>query len=380
MRSDFEGSAYFRWCFALAFVFAGALVQMRPGFALPLPRTELAPPSMLLLVRDICDVRREGNREITRYCDDGYVCDRQQPGMCKPGPELQRQLEAERRRLEEELAQAQRELDAELRRLRADRRAMGPVFRTHGRPVDTSRAGNCSTISSRNWSGGGAPCQQPRRLSQNVYDLSRGAAPAYRPVVRRPPPQRLRPMLDAQVSAHNFGVMASYLLSTMARLEPRDPARLDLQRELEQRTRQYAERGVDTKAELDKVLLRLPNAPQADAAADAAATDSGVSAAGEIAAPETVAPSPAPEPAKPEVSARDEVLCSYLMTLEEGDASRLGMPVPDYCEPYLRSIGREPKDPNAPDPRRIAFELEDQYQIMMMKREYNEHFAPDLGQ
>src|SRR5665213_88585 len=37
----------------------------------------------ILLVRDICDVRYEGNIKHTRYCEDPYVCDRATPGKCK---------------------------------------------------------------------------------------------------------------------------------------------------------------------------------------------------------------------------------------------------------------------------------------------------------
>ena len=81
-----------------------------------------------------------------------------------------------------------------------------------------------------------------------------------------------------------------------------------------------------------------------------------------------------------QVSANDEALCSYLMTLEEGDANKLGVPVPDYCEPYLRSIGRAPRDPDARDPRQILFDLEDRVQIIQMKAEYEALFAPDFGE
>jgi hypothetical protein len=364
----------------------GATVMMslalagQPAFAFAPRLPELARTSRILLVRDICSVRRHGNTETTSYCDGGYVCDRQNPGMCKPGPELQRQLDEERRQEEERLAQAQRELDAQLRQLRARQRALGSVFRGPNGPVDTSRAGNCSTISSRDYSGGGpAGCQQPRRLSENVYDLSRGSAPRYRPAVRQAPQrQPLKPLIERQINTSNFANVAGYLLSAMAALQPKDPARLDMERQLENVTRQYGQRGVDTKSALEKIQNRLPNAPQPAAATEPAADDEpptdGATPAG------AAAPQVAQEPAKPVIPAKDEALCSYLMTFEEGDANRLGVAVPDYCEPYLRSLGREPKDPDAPDPRRVVFALEDEYQIMMMKREYYEMFAPDLGE
>ena len=369
---------------AILAIAAALLLCAGPAGALPLPAAPRVPAPAaarlpLVKVYEVCSVRREGDKRVTRYCDGGYVCDRQNPGKCKPGPELQRKLDEEERKAEEEYQQRQREIDAQLRELRSRQRALGGPFRGANQAANSGRAGNCSTISSSKWSGGGgrsAACQQPIRLSENVYDIGRRTPPShYRPAPQ--PPQRLA-QANRAYSSLRFALLATNMMQAMARLQPKDPARQDMERLLQATAQEYGKRGFDTGKTLQDIAQRLPNAatPTAEPAPEQAQAAPQASPAPAAAAE----PAPSPQPDRPVVSAKDEVLCSYLLTFEEGDANTLGVPVPDYCAPYLRSIGREPKDPNAPDPRRIGFSVEDRYQINQMKAEYEALFAPDFGQ
>lgn len=362
-----------------AAVLSFALAQApSPALALPLFTPLRGPGLPVIEVRDICSVTTRGNTETTKYCDDGYVCDRQKPGMCKPGPALQRQLDEELRKAEEELRKAERELAAQLREIRADERR-GRVF--NGVGTNPTRPANCSGISGLKGGGsgaGGSHCVSPTRLSDTVYDLGQGAPPRYRPEVRRPPPPQT-PRYSNTGDSIRFNVLAMQMAGAIAALQPHDPARLNLEGLLSETAEQYKKRGVDTDGVLHRLAEKRPARPpitQPDAPAGSDRSQPGNS----VSADSAPAAQPAAEPAAPVVSAKDEALCSYLMTFEEGDANRLGVAVPDYCEPYLRSIGRAPRDPGAPDPRQVLFDLEDQWQIIQMKREYETVFAPDFGE
>ena len=97
---------------------ADALPTTPTGFAGHLDR---AIPGPVLPVRDVCSRERKGSTVTTFYCDDGMVCDGEK--KCKPGPELQRKLDAERRQAEERLKTAERDL----RRLLRRERESGPI-------------------------------------------------------------------------------------------------------------------------------------------------------------------------------------------------------------------------------------------------------------
>ena len=86
----------------------------------------------ILRVRDVCRVRYEGRTKITSYCNDPYVCDRANPGKCKPGAELQRKLDADMARLDE----MRRNLNAEIRNLRRTARKTYFARNTNSRADD----------------------------------------------------------------------------------------------------------------------------------------------------------------------------------------------------------------------------------------------------
>lgn len=56
-------------------------------------------PSLIINARVDCRTYRQGNKTITEYCKDGYVCGRDK--KCLPGPEMQRKLDDEKKKLEE---------------------------------------------------------------------------------------------------------------------------------------------------------------------------------------------------------------------------------------------------------------------------------------
>jgi hypothetical protein len=82
----------------------------------------------------------------------------------------------------------------------------------------------------------------------------------------------------------------------------------------------------------------------------------------------------------PTISANDEVLCSYLMTLEAGDANNLGVPVPEYCKPYLRSLGRTDVDAVRTDPRTILFNSSDYEEIRKLQQVVIDMWPPGFAE
>jgi hypothetical protein len=85
-------------------------------------RAALAGMSLVSKARVVCRVYTEGNRRITKYCQDGYLC--VPNDKCSPGPEIRRKIEAERQRRLAELKRRQDELRARVRNtLKGMRRA-----------------------------------------------------------------------------------------------------------------------------------------------------------------------------------------------------------------------------------------------------------------
>jgi hypothetical protein len=135
-----------------------------------LVRDELA---MIEKTRVVCSRERIGDTIRTWSCEDGYVC---APGnKCKPGPEMQRRLDAERQRTREELQRRLKAIEAHQRQLRQQLRrsyqaAVPP--RSDGRQIGgyngDPRAirSNCSTITGLPGGAPPTPCVTSRRTFQ----------------------------------------------------------------------------------------------------------------------------------------------------------------------------------------------------------------------
>jgi hypothetical protein len=357
-----------------------------------------SPP--IVLVRDICGVYYEGRTKITRYCDDPYVCDRANPGKCKPGPELQRQLDAERQRREDaaraaqqQLDQMRRTLDAQVRNLRRTTRTTTYFARKGDVRADDRRGSGCNW--EQNLGSRALYCADKGRMSSSAYDNRIIPSPQYGPA--RPPQGRPAYGALPRASTNNPGTTArrssSYGLrfALLVRLElndlhalpPGDPGRREIQRKLEDLAREYQARGVDVVPILKQ---------QGDAAADAARERQEHGAVTETPplpplTPPPVAPQQAAaDPPKP-YSDKDEVLCSYLMTLapdrrnDRGAMTRLGQPVPASCEPYLRSLPPQPAEARpAPEPAFYLPEKDKEEACKLAEQFYRENlFPPDYA-
>jgi hypothetical protein len=72
----------------------------------------------------------------------------------------------------------------------------------------------------------------------------------------------------------------------------------------------------------------------------------------------------------------DEVLCAYLATLETETDNRLSQAVPDWCHPYLRSIGRTNMSP-PPSPRQTLLTLDDEVEKNRLYRQFRSLLPPE---
>jgi hypothetical protein len=286
--------------------------------------------SPILQVRDICDVRYQGNTKHTRYCDDPYVCDRGNPGKCKPGPELQRKLDAELERMND----MRRNLDAQLRNLRRGARTTNFTGTGRGNGSNDRRGGDSRNIPSPQYGKARPPQDRP------VY----GAMPRRTAQVA---PNSRAPSLRSRLTL-------ALMVQVLSKMTPDDPDRLDQQAKIVAKAKEFEAQGENIAPALQKLIE-----DGAQEAADREKENRGP-VRGAQAPPAEAAPLPPPpsqaaaDPPKP-YSDKDEALCSYLMTLapdqrsDKARLSRLGQPVPAYCEPYLNSLPK-PSAEAAPPP------------------------------
>jgi hypothetical protein len=327
---------FMRWI-VLGAAFAGIAIAVvaTPVSALPVvPNLSTAaghaasdqPP--ILLVRDICDVRYEGNIKHTRYCEDPYVCDRATPGKCKPGPELQRKLDAELERMNE----MQRNLDAQLRNLRRGARTTNFTRMGSGNGSNDRRAHDPRNIPSPDYGKARPPQDRP------VY----GAMPRRTAQV---PPNSRPPSLRAKLTL-------ALMVQALYKMAPEDPDRADQQNKIVARAKEFEGQGENIAPALKKIIE--DEAKEAD---DREKDKRGPVPDTQPAPTEATPPPPpqeaAADPPKP-YSDKDEALCSYLMTLtpdrrdDKARLSRLGQPVPAYCEPYLNSLPKPSAEATPP--------------------------------
>ena len=298
----------------------------------------------ILRVRDVCRVRYEGRTKITSYCNDPYVCDRANPGKCKPGAELQRKLDADMARLDE----MRRNLNAEIRNLRRTARKTYFARNTNSR-ADDRRASGCKQV--RMFGNIAQICPgdaEKGRLSNSAYNDRIIPSPQYGKA--RPPQDRpvygAVPRRNAQVAPRSRppSLRAKTTMALMVRdffqMEPNDPDRTEQQNKIVAKAKEFEAQGEDIAPELKRLFEEA-----AKEAADREKEKRG--SVPDTPLPAEVPPPPAEQaaadPPKP-YSDKDEALCSYLMTLapdqrdDKARMVRLGQQVPAYCEPYLNSL------------------------------------------
>lgn len=122
--------------------------------------------------RVVCRVYRQGNKQVTEFCRDGYECDLVE-NKCRPGPEIRRQIEEAKARREAEFKAQQKQLADLQRSLRKQARYYSDLARAPaGTGNDLRRVpsaqpalrsgGSCSTITGLGGSSGGSTCTSSR--------------------------------------------------------------------------------------------------------------------------------------------------------------------------------------------------------------------------
>lgn len=357
--SRFSRSAVALWSLSILFSSAAAAF---PGRAISVG--ENLSGSFVLDVRDICRVYTQGNQRVTQYCDHPYVCDLA-ANKCKPGPELQRQIdeerrqrEAELRRLREQQARLQAEYEARVREVQRQHRA---GMQARSGTVDNRVASGCATIryfdqvSCVNVTGLRANTQVSDPRSIPGYQPVR--APGVQPQQRAQPQQAMRPSPSLR-NTLRFQNLVGPMVEAMRTLPRSDPGRQEAERVLEAATRAYNDVGADTRAVLERLNRNYPERQQPNE------NSSGpqvliLNPVRQDAAERSAPPEPEAPP-RPRVSQRDEALCSFLLSQEQGSAERLGVQAPDYCNAYARSIGHVRPDT---DPRWLPWALEDKTEV-----------------
>jgi hypothetical protein len=316
-----------------------------------------------ILVRDICGTHYEGRTKITRYCDDPYVCDHANPGKCKPGPALQRQLDAERQRREDAMRAAQQEAD----KLRRDLEARVRNLRRSTRTTYFARKANTGADDRRgsgcNWEinlGSRALyCPDRGRMSSSAYDSRIIPSPQYGRArhPQRGPGYGASPRTAAAAAPNSRPISLrsrltlALMIDTLEKMDRKGPDYAEWQGRIIAKAKEYEAQGETVapalKEMMDKMAARVIEREREEHGAVTGGTP----------LPPLVppgSPQAAAAPPKP-YSDKDEALCSYLMTLapdrrnDGGGMNRLGQPVPAYCEPYLRSLP-QPETQPAPEP------------------------------
>jgi len=349
--------------------------------ARPTPSSAIgAPSSVLLAAMDICKTYWEGRRKITQYCEGEMVCDYAHPGKCKPGPALQRRLDAELRRLKDAAREAEAKLKEAERKFEAQMREFRRKMREQSQSTfagNDNRAIGCSG------------CTTDTSLRDRVYD------PKVVPTTRYPPPRPpsstpvgtgrspaavWRP--TRQTSNLRFKLRMRLFVETLNSLQPSDPRVGNVVRDMNQEIVRQSRNGTaGVQAALDEVGYEniWKNPPPASTAgsetqpAQSPAAASAAEPSGDPIQGNTASADPVPVVGEPPP---DEVLCAYLATLETETDNRLSQAVPDWCHPYLRSIGRTNMSP-PPSPRKTLLTLDDEVEKNRLYRQFRSLLPPE---
>lgn len=126
------------------------------------PYPHVTAKSIVARVIVVCRVYDEGDRRVTEYCEDGYVCG---DGKCNAGPEKRREQQAERARRRAELEKQKKDLEALGREVQKFRREANREVR---RTLTTST----TYYSWQSTSGGGFDCNYKRAGDGAAWDAA----------------------------------------------------------------------------------------------------------------------------------------------------------------------------------------------------------------
>ncbi len=158
--------------------------------------------SLVTKARVVCRVYTEGNRRITRYCEDGYEC--LPDDKCGPGPEMRRQMEREneeRRRAADEQIRRLREMQERVQA--AANRARREAQKADRRAAEQRRyssADNSKIVPSPRYDmgryspGWGRPAPGRNSDPRNIPSPQYGKARTPPPGVSRPPMRTAAPL------------------------------------------------------------------------------------------------------------------------------------------------------------------------------------------
>jgi hypothetical protein len=310
--------------------------------------------------REICEQWWQGNTRHWTYCDPPYICDRENPrsGKCKPGPELQRQLEESEQRLIRSIQMHQRVLNRSIRR--------GWSIQIGNEiGVNDQRAPECAVLNfgdgpaqfcvgdaERNVTGPidyGAPSDSRRVPSSRLQTVARGMqnrAQRYAARAGRKMAIEVRNTVDALVAGGSIEDAADYLdklTQARALTNANDPRVAMLDEAITYGRRKVGEARASENP-----------APSAGNAADA------------VPAPEVATQASGPRP-----TPRDEALCSFLLDVSQDRPGRPSAPVPESCDNYrdfLSSLA--PTPPRDYYQRPIRIRTEDDEDIQKFIEDY----------
>lgn len=311
----------------------------------------------------ICDVYRRGNRKITEYCKDGYVCG--SGNKCLPGPEMVRKREEELRRAEEERRRNLAKMQEELKKREQEFKAIQRQYLKNQRRVEMTAFARRNPGNDDMRIPGAQPGQV---LLGEGWTLAKpapaGSAPQSRPVKRPVYSQRSRNTLTRDI------------LHVVIRLSPREREQyLDMLEKI----RSGPDGGGPSRDSLDAAIegLRMDARQRPPVQENSGERTGPVNEAAKPQVPD-LPPSPAePEKRKPP---QNEALCSFLMQFETDQPGHLAVSLPDYCQPYkdyLASLAPEAersKQKMTP----LIMTKEDRNEIDRMKAELHDVLPPGL--
>lgn len=358
-------------CLLLQFAIAGSVQALTPPPLESFAREAYAQP-LLHNVIVVCRKFRQGNKIITRYCEDGYECE---PGdKCGPGPEMRRKMEEERARAKKELDDAQAELKKREAELEASTRELRRFARL-GQDVQRPAY------------------DDPRRMPSPQYGMAKP------PLANTPPRYAVRqPVRTVRSSGsgsasggggsvYNLPVrLMMFFSSRVSRrnsLPQGDPERHAIDRELETYRQALKKEGVVLEEFVRNDTAPPPAAPPPqDASATAPAQSSpqsGDGVAGQNAATppsggqaQAAEPAPPPGPAAPELSHADTVWCNFMRARSRRGDLTGGQPFPEQCKGARDVL---PSD-EEPDPTIMEMDSADREEIEKITRSFQDQLPP----